>query len=94
MESITMTETSVSTTNTNWKGSSYMAKYKSVEEITTAFLKKGWSNITFSEVTIDEARERGLLFALPMISKGKKVFKMNETGNIYSDTGRVLIYNI
>lgn len=71
-----------------------MAKYKSVEEITEAFLQKGWNNISFSELTVIEAKDEGLLFAIDMIIDGRKVFRMNETGNIFSDTGKILMYNI
>jgi hypothetical protein len=72
-----------------------MKKYNNVNEITKAFIKKGWNkDTTFQEVTITEAKERGLLFAIDAYNKGRKIFKMNVTGNIYSDTGELLMFNI
>lgn len=72
-----------------------MRIYKNVEEIAKEFRKKGWGeDTTFTEVTIEEAVIRGLLFAVSDIKAGRKIFKMNETGNIYNQSGDLLMYNI
>ena len=70
-------------------------KYNSVEEISEAFIKDGWSvNTSFTEVTMEEAEKKGYLYAVSEIRKGKKVFRMNVCGNIYSENGKLLYYNI
>lgn len=69
--------------------------YHNTKEITKAFVKDGWSeDTTFQELTMDEAMAKGLTFAIDMIQNGRKVFKMNICGNLYSDTGKLLMYNI
>ena len=69
--------------------------YHNTKEITKAFVKDGWSeDTTFQELTMDEAMVKGLTFAINMINDGRKVFKMNICGNLYSDTGKLLMYNI
>lgn len=50
--------------------------------------------VSFSEVTMEEAEKKGYLFAVSEIRKGKKVFRMNVCGNIYSENGKLLYYNI
>jgi len=74
-----------------------MAKkiYTTTEEIRDAFIKDGWNgNTSFSELTMDEAKEKGYLFAVNGISKGQKYFKMNVCGNIYDEKGKLVMYNI
>lgn len=72
-----------------------MKKYTNAEEIATAFVKKGWSaDTSFSELTMEEANENGYSFAASEIKKGKKVFKMDGNGNIYSETGKIMFYNV
>ena len=42
-----------------------MAKYTNTKEISEAFIRDGWSeNTSFSEVTLEEAKEKGLYFAV------------------------------
>lgn len=65
------------------------------EEITEKFIKDGWSsNTSFSELTLEEAKEKGYLFAINGISKGRKYFKMNGNGNIYNDTGEIALFKL
>lgn len=72
-----------------------MRIYKNVEEIAKEFRKKGWrEDTTFTEVTMEEAVIRGLLFAVSELKAGRKIYKMNETGNIYNQSGDLLMYNI
>lgn len=69
--------------------------YASAEEITQKFIEDGWSkNISFSELTLEEAKEKGYLFAIGGLIKGRKFFIMNNGGHIYNDKGEVLMYNI
>lgn len=72
-----------------------MRIYENTEEIAKEFRKNGWEeDTTFTEVTMEEAVIRGLLFAVSDIKAGRKIFKMNETGNIYNQSGDLLMYNI
>ena len=65
-----------------------MARYTNTKEISEAFIRDGWSeNTSFSEVTLDEAKEKGLYFAVEAIKKDRKIFRMNISGNIFSDSG-------
>ncbi len=69
--------------------------FKTSEEIEKAFVNDGWSkNIEFSELTAEEAKEKGYLFAISGISKGHKFFKMKKCGNIYNDKGEICYFNI
>ena len=69
--------------------------YKTAEEITQKFIKDGWTeNTSFSELSLEEAKERGLLFVIGGINKGHKYFKMNVCGNIYDDRGKLVMFNI
>jgi hypothetical protein len=69
--------------------------FTNVEQIRDKFIKDGWSkNISFVELSLEEAKEKGYLFAIRGIAKGEKYFKMNASGNIYNNKGKVLIYNI
>lgn len=72
-----------------------MKKFKNANEISNAFQLNGWNeDTTFEEVTLEEAEIRGLTFAANEIRAGRKIFKMNGCGNIYSQTGDLLMYNI
>ena len=54
-------------------------KYKTCEEIYTAFVNQGWSkDIRFEKVN----------------ENGKTLFKMVEPGNLYDDHGRIYCFNI
>jgi hypothetical protein len=69
--------------------------FKNANEISNAFQLNGWDkDTTFEEVTMEEAEIRGLLFAVSEIKAGRKIFKMNVTGNIYNQSGDLLMYNI
>lgn len=72
-----------------------MKIFKNANEISNAFQLNGWDkDTTFEEVTMEEAEIRGLLFAVSEIKAGRKIFKMNVTGNIYNQSGDLLMYNI
>ena len=69
--------------------------FKNANEISNAFQLNGWDeDTTFEEITMEEAEIRGLIFAVNEIRAGRKIFKMNGCGNIYSQTGDLLMYNI
>lgn len=69
--------------------------FNTVEQITNNFIKDGWNNNTsFEELELKEAEEKGLLFAIKGIKKGRKYFKMNGCNNIYDDKGKITLYNI
>ncbi len=62
--------------------------FENANEISNAFQLNGWNeDTTFEEVTMEEAEIRGLLFAVSEIKAGRKIFKMNATGNIYNQSG-------
>lgn len=72
-----------------------MARYTNTKEISEAFIRDGWSeNTSFSEVPLDEAKEKGLYFAVEAIKKGRKIFRMNISGNFFSDSGKLLMFHI
>lgn len=66
-----------------------MKTYKTVEEITRAFIKKGWNAPTFRETTEEEKRT---IFGA--LAPQAKLFTMIETGNIFDDTGKIYYYNL
>lgn len=69
--------------------------YKTTEEITKKFIEDGWSpNTFFTELTLEEAVEKGYLFAIDKISKGHKYFKMNITENIFDEKGEIVMFNL
>lgn len=69
--------------------------FKTVEQITNKFIKDGWNtNTSFKELEIKEAEEKGLLFAIAGIKKGRKYFIKNDSNNIYDDRGNVVWYNV
>lgn len=68
--------------------------YKSEAEITAAFINDGWSkNTAFTELSFDDAREIGKYF-VDLMLKGTKLFRMNICGNVYDDTGKLLLFDI
>lgn len=67
--------------------------FKTAEEITKSFISDGWNTDTsFSELTLDEAKEKGYLFAVNGIKKGRKYFKLDATGNIYDENGNLVMF--
>lgn len=64
------------------------------EKMKEIFENDGWNNVNFTEVTKEEAEEKGLLFAILEIEKGKKYFRMIESGNIYDESGKIAMYNV
>ena len=65
------------------------------EEMTKKFVKDGWSKDTsFYELTLEEAKEKGYLFAVDEINNGQKFFVMNGNGNIYKSNGEIACFNI
>ena len=66
-----------------------------VEEMKKKFVNDGWSkDISFSELTLEEAKEKGYLFAIDGINNGQKFFVMNGNGNIYKSDGEIACFNI
>lgn len=66
-----------------------------VEEMEKKFVNDGWSkDISFSELTLEEAKEKGYLFAIDGINNGQKFFVMNGNGNIYKSNGEIACFNI
>lgn len=69
--------------------------FANTEQIREKFIKDGWSeNTSFVELSLEEAKKKGYLFAINGIAKGEKFFKMNVSGNIYNSKGEILLYNI
>ena len=65
------------------------------EDIKKDFIEKGWAeDIEFSIVTHDEAKKFGNFGMAHSIKHGHTFFKMNSTGNIYDDKGRIAMYNL
>lgn len=68
-------------------------KFRTTEEIAKRFIADGWNkDISFSELTLDEAKEKGFFFAVYWINKGRKFFKMDANGNIYDDNGKIVLF--
>ena len=58
-------------------------EYKTTEEIRKAFIADGWNeSIDFEETELNA------------IGKTLKAYRMKNNGNIYSTTGKILVYNI
>lgn len=69
--------------------------FTTTEEITKKFIEDGWgASTSFSELTLEEAEEKGYLFAINGMSKGHKYFKMNICNNVYDDTGKLMCYDL
>lgn len=69
-------------------------KFVSVEEITDAFIKKGWSKtVSFTEVTLKVAEEGGLDWLSYRIERGQRFFRMSN-GNIFNEYGKVVFFNV
>lgn len=67
--------------------------YGTIEEITSDFIKSGWGEDTiFSELSLEEAQERGYCFVIDGMNRGRKYFKMGVCGNIYDDKGKLLMF--
>lgn len=71
-------------------------RFTTVQEIAEDFIKKGWSkNITFTEVTLEEAEAKGFCYnMISVIKSGRKYFKMNVSGDIYDDTGKLVYFDV
>lgn len=69
--------------------------FNDIEQIRDKFIKDGWNeSVSFQELSMQEAKEKGYLFIINGINKGKKYFKMNVCGNIYDDRGKLVLFNI
>lgn len=64
-------------------------RYESVEEITAAFIRQGWNNPTFREMTENEDECCSMEAAL---KAGHKFFRMIETGNVFDEHGNIYYY--
>lgn len=68
--------------------------FSNVEQIKEHFIKDGWSDdISFDELSIEEANNNGYLFAINGIANGEKFFKMKVSEDIYNHKGKVVMYN-
>lgn len=70
------------------------AMYSTVEEITAAFKRKGWTEPEFETVAPDEERRILGNSANHHYGKGGSLFRMKATGNIFDANGRIVLYNI
>lgn len=69
--------------------------FNNTKQIRDSFVKNGWNeSVSFDELSLKEANEKGYTFAVSGIINGKKYFKMNVCGNIYDDKGKVVIFNV
>lgn len=72
-----------------------MKKFQNTEEIRDAFIESGWSRETsFRELSLQEAKEKGHLFAITGMGKGRKYYVMEQSGNIFSDDGKIALFHI
>ena len=70
-----------------------MKTYKSVKEITEAFIEDGWNkDIKFRELDIDEAHREGYCSIEEKLKRGKKFFVMEQTGNVFDEHGGIAVY--
>ena len=62
-------------------------KFDNIKDVKDAFIEYGWGdNITFSEITLEDAKRNQYLdIAYDICINGIKFFKMNETGYVYND---------
>lgn len=69
--------------------------FNTVNEIKQHLVRNGWSDdISLQEISLEEAKNKGYLFAIDDVSKGKKYFKMDISEDIYNDKGEVVLYAI
>lgn len=69
--------------------------FNTVEQIRDKFIKDGWNeSVSFQELSMKEAKEKGYLSVIADINNGRKCFKMNICGNIYDDKGKLIYFNI
>ena len=67
--------------------------YNSTKEIREKFIKDGWTEyISFTELSLEEAKKEGIFICYIWYSKGKKYFKMNIGGNIYDNKGEIVLF--
>lgn len=70
-------------------------KFSNVNEIREHFLKTGWcKEISFYELTAEEASAKGYLFACHGIQVGRKYFVMNGSENVYNEYGDIACFHI
>ena len=73
----------------------YESQHMTVEKMAEKFRKDGWSqNVSFTEMTLEDAKEIGCFSIEERIRKGFKYFKMVSSGNIYDHCGNVVMYNL
>lgn len=60
----------------------------------TNLVDEEWKTVEYDTKEEAEAKEKGYLFAINGISKGRKYFKMNVNGNIYNDHGEIALFNL
>lgn len=69
--------------------------FKSASEIKECFIADGWSKSTdFEELTIADLKKIGVDSMLKNAEQGHKYFRMLFCGNIYNDSGNVVLYDI
>ena len=67
-------------------------KYGSVEEITKAFIRKGWSKDTkFAKASAEDINR---IYGCITPDKKRNYFVMDVTGNVFDDNGKVALYNL
>lgn len=78
-----------------------MKKNKSAEQHITAetmaekFRKDGWNeDVSFNELTIEDAEKIGCTSMIGRIRKGHKYFRMAVSGNIFDEKGNIVLYNV
>ena len=72
-----------------------MNRFSNVEEIKAYFVGDGWNkDISFHELTVGEAMEKGYSFAVSKILQNQKFFVMNDTGNVFDENGKIVVFNI
>jgi len=72
-----------------------MKKFSTVEEMKSHFISKGWTEgISFRVVLAAEAKGHGWAFMIPEIQNGRKYFILNDTGDVYDDSGKIVMYNL
>ena len=65
------------------------------EELKERFLAEGWGKDTdFMELTLEDAKKKGYLFAVRGILEGKRYYRMEQSGNIYDNYGRLVLLDV